>query len=73
MTRTLLPMHAFAVVAALAGLTLLLTPGRIRRALRLPDTTQAGYALRIVGMMLTALGVFLAGFATIFVVAGGQG
>lgn len=53
------------------GLTTLLRPSLARQALRLPDAEATGYALRIAGMMLLALGLFLGGFAAVFVDAGG--
>ena len=43
-----------------------------RRATRLPATEATGYALRIAGMMLTALGAFLTGFALMGSIAGAQ-
>jgi hypothetical protein len=38
--------------------------------LRLPDAEATTYALRIAGMMLFALGLFLGGFAAVATMAG---
>jgi uncharacterized protein YjeT (DUF2065 family) len=64
-------MAGLAGAAGGAGLTTLVHPALARRALRLRDGEAAGYALRIAGMMLTALGLFLGGFVVVFVAAGG--
>ena len=69
MTRSLLVMGGIAAVSGTAGLTLLLRPALGRRLLGMPDGPPATYALRIAGMMLTALGLFLGGFATMFRIA----
>jgi uncharacterized protein YjeT (DUF2065 family) len=53
------------------GLTTLLRPSLTRAALRLPEAEATAYALRIAGMMLLALGLFLSGFVVVFVAAGG--
>lgn len=60
-TMPLMPLIGLA--AALAGLFVLLKPAALRRRLGLPDGDAAAYALRIVGAMLFALGLFLGGFA----------
>ena len=71
MTRSLALMGGIALVAGSAGLTTLVRPGLIGRTLGLPAGEEATYALRIAGMMLTALGLFLGGFAIVFNWAGG--
>ena len=71
MTRSLLLMAGVAGTAGAAGLTLLVAPATGRRLLRLADSAPATYALRIAGMMLFALGLFLGGFAAVFTLAGG--
>lgn len=58
-------MAGLGLAAGAAGLTTLVRPGLARRLLRLPDAEQTVYALRIGGMMLFALGLFLGGFATV--------
>ena len=70
MTRQLALMAGVATAAGAAGLTTLVKPALARRALRLPDAQATSYALRIAGMMLFALGLFLGGFAAVFVAAG---
>lgn len=64
-------MAGLAGVAGAAGLVTLLRPALARRALRLPQAEATTYALRIGGMMLAALGLFLGGFATVFTLATG--
>lgn len=71
MTRQLALMAGIAGAAGIAGLTTLVRPALARRALGLRDSEPATYALRILGMMLFALGLFLGGFAMVFVMAGG--
>jgi len=66
MTRQLALMAGLAGAAGIAGLTTLVRPALARRALRLPDTEATTYALRIAGMMVFALGLFLGGFAAAF-------
>ncbi|RYG37956.1 MAG: hypothetical protein EON93_02810 [Burkholderiales bacterium] len=66
MTRSLVLMAGVAGAAGITGLTTLVRPSLARRALRLPDAEAATYALRIAGMMLFALGLFLGGFAATF-------
>ncbi len=58
-------MAGLAGAAGAAGLTTLVRPGWTRRALRLPEAEATIYALRIAGMMLFALGLFLGGFAAV--------
>jgi hypothetical protein len=70
MTRQLALMAGLAGAAATLGLTTLVRPALTRRALRLPDAEATGYALRIAGMMLFALGLFLGGFAAVATMAG---
>lgn len=72
MTRSLALMAGVAGASGALGLTTLLRPSLARAALRLPDAEATSYALRIAGMMLTALGLFLGGFATVFVATGGM-
>ena len=69
MTRQLALMAGVATVAGAAGLTTLVKPALARRALRIADGEPASYALRIAGMMLFALGLFLGGFAGVAVMA----
>lgn len=71
MTRQLALMAGIAGAAGLTGLTTLVRPALARRALRLPASEPTTYALRIAGMMLFALGLFLGGFAAMFTLAGG--
>ena len=70
MTRSLALMAGLAGATGALGLTALVRPGLARRALRLPDAEATDYALRIAGMMLFALGLFLGGFATVATMAG---
>ena len=65
MTRELILMAGMAGAAGSAGLTALARPSLVRRALRLPAGEPAAYGLRIGGMMLFALGLFLGGFAAV--------
>ncbi|KRC81087.1 hypothetical protein [Sphingomonas sp. Root241] len=69
MTRSLALMAGLAGAAGAVGLTTLVRPSLARRALRVPDIEATGYALRIAGMMLFALGLFLGGFAAVAVMA----
>lgn len=71
MTRSLALMAGIAGVAGSAGLATLVQPALARRALGLPEGEATRYALRIAGMMLFALGLFLGGFAAAFTLAGG--
>lgn len=71
MTRQLALMAGVAAAAGIAGFTTLVNPALARRALRLPEAEATTYALRILGMMLFALGLFLGGFAGVFTLAGG--
>ncbi|MDP5279764.1 hypothetical protein Q9Q95_12595 [Sphingomonas sp. DG1-23] len=70
MTRSLALMAGLAGAAGALGLATLVRPSLTRAALRLPDAPATGYALRIAGMMLFALGLFLGGFAAVFVTTG---
>lgn len=70
MTRSLALMAGLAGLAGAVGLTTLVRPGLTRAALRLPDSEATVYALRIAGMMLFALGLFLGGFAAVATLAG---
>ncbi|MDT8760298.1 hypothetical protein MZO42_16475 [Sphingomonas psychrotolerans] len=70
MTRSLALMAGLAGASGAVGLTTLVRPSLTRAALRLPDTEATGYALRIAGMMLFALGLFLGGFAAVATLAG---
>lgn len=71
MARGLLVMGGVAAVSGACGLTLLLRPAVGRRLLGIGESAEATYALRIVGMMATALGLFLGGFAAMFHIASG--
>jgi uncharacterized protein YjeT (DUF2065 family) len=71
MTRALALQAGIGAVSGMAGLGLLLRPVAAGRLLRLARGEPATYALRIAGMMLVALGLFLAGFATVFALASG--
>ncbi|WP_137864449.1 MULTISPECIES: hypothetical protein [unclassified Sphingomonas] len=71
MTRSIALMAGLASAAGAAGLTVLVRPGWACRALGLPEAEATAYALRIAGMMLFALGLFLGGFAAVFTLAGG--
>lgn len=71
MTRQIALMAGVAGAAGAAGLVTLLRPALARRALRLPQAEATTYALRIAGMMVFALGLFLGGFATVFTLATG--
>ncbi|UYY57938.1 hypothetical protein [Sphingomonas sp. S2-65] len=70
MTRGLAIMAGIAGASGAVGLTTLVKPALVRDALRLPDAEATTYALRIAGMMLFALGLFLGGFATVATLAG---
>ena len=63
MTRTL-TLNGLAAAIAAIGLTLLVKPGAVRAALRLPEGEPATYGLRIVGAMILAAALFLGGFTT---------
>ncbi len=63
MTRAASLMPAIGVVAALAGLFVLFRPAALRDRLGIAESEAATYALRIMGAMLFALGLFLGGFA----------
>jgi len=71
MTRTLALQAGLGIASGTAGLIVLLRPSTARGLLRLEASEQATYALRIGGMMLVALGLFLTGFALAFASAGG--
>jgi uncharacterized protein YjeT (DUF2065 family) len=71
MTRALVLQAGIGAVSGVAGLGLLLAPGAAGRVLRMAEGEPASYILRIAGMMLVALGLFLAGFATVFALASG--
>lgn len=71
MTPALAIMAGVAAAAGSAGLTILVRPALARRVLRLPDAEATTYALRIGGMMLFALGLFLGWFAAVGMFAGG--
>ena len=55
-----------AALAALLGLPMLIVPAAVRRAFGWSRTAHSVYILRIAGMMLTALGLILATFTTLF-------
>ena len=69
MRSSLALMAGLAATAGAAGLTALVRPSLTRRALGLPDAEATTYALRIAGMMLFALGLFLGGFAAVATMA----
>ena len=69
MPKGMAVMFAIAAVSELAGLTALLRPSMVRGLLGWSNGEGTTYGLRIVGMMLTALGLFLGGFATVFTLA----
>ncbi|QIG78972.1 hypothetical protein [Stakelama tenebrarum] len=71
MSRGLLLANGAAVILAAGGLTLLVKPALARRALRIADSEEATYALRIAGAMLFAASLFCAGFANMFAIASG--
>jgi uncharacterized protein YjeT (DUF2065 family) len=73
MTRALVLQAGIGAAAGIAGLGLLLAPGAAGRVLRLAEGEPTTYILRIAGMMLAALGLFLTGFATVFVLTSGGG
>jgi len=50
-------------ILLVAGLVTLLRPAVVRRLLSITDGEPAKYGLLIAGMMLTAFGMLLAGFA----------
>ena len=59
-------MGGLGLLAAAMGLPTLLRPDATRGLLGLKDTTQMVYILRIVGTMLTALGLILIVFSTAY-------
>lgn len=61
MTRAIAIQFGVAAVAGTSGLALLARPAAFG-----VRSEPARYATRIAGMMLTALGLFLGGFATIY-------
>lgn len=63
MTRALAIMAGIGAASGAAGVATLVRPSLARRVIRLPDAEPTTYALRIAGMMLAALGLFLTGFA----------
>jgi uncharacterized protein YjeT (DUF2065 family) len=71
MTRTLALQASLGIASSTAGLIVLLRPSAPRALLRMEVSEPATYALRIAGMMLVALGLFLTGFALAFASAGG--
>ena len=71
MTKSLALMAGVAAAAGAAGLTTLARPAWARRVLGVPEGAPATYALRIGGMMLFALGLFLGGFAAMGALVGG--
>jgi hypothetical protein len=62
-------MLALALLLGAIGLVTLVRPGLVQRLFGWPPSEGATYALRIAGMMLTAAGLFLGGFATMFRIA----
>lgn len=70
MTRSLALMAALGGTAGAAGLATLALPRPIARLLRLETAEASPYILRIAGMMVLALGLFLTGFAVVATMAG---
>lgn len=68
MTRALGIQMALALVAAAAGGFLLFRGERSAYG----SSQEGRYAIRILGMMLLALGLFLGGFAAMFLMAGSR-
>ncbi|MEG3181242.1 hypothetical protein [Sphingomonas sp. LT1P40] len=58
-------------LAIQAGLGIVSGAGGLALLLRRPRSVEAAYPLRIAGMMLLALGLFLTGFALVAQMAGG--
>ncbi len=71
MTRALVLQAGIGAAAGAIGLGLLLRPRLAGRLLGMPEGEPALYALRIAGMMLVALGLFLGGFEAVFALATG--
>jgi uncharacterized protein YjeT (DUF2065 family) len=69
MPLSLQVMAALGLLAGLLGLPLLVTPAFGRRLLRMEDTPQAAYVLRIAGAMLASLGLILIVFAFAYAAA----
>lgn len=69
MTRALTLQGGIGLLFAVTGLALLLRPDVARALFRARESGNATYALRIVGAMCFAAGLFLAGFATAFYLA----
>jgi uncharacterized protein YjeT (DUF2065 family) len=63
MTRALAVMTVTGGASALAGLALLVRPSAVRRLLSIRESEGAAYALRMIGAMLFAAGLFTGGFA----------
>ncbi|MEI9851237.1 MAG: hypothetical protein WDN24_10780 [Sphingomonas sp.] len=66
MTRTLILTNGVAVLVGGLGAALLIRPAAARALLRIADSEQAAYGLRILGAMLFAAALFLGGFGTAF-------
>lgn len=66
MSRAIAVQGTIACLVALGGATLLARPAWFGAR-----SEAARYPARIAGMMLLALGLFLGGFAAVFVLAGG--
>lgn len=66
MTRGLILTNAIALAIGAAGLMLLARPAAARRLLGIADGDAAAYALRIIGAMILAVALFLAGFSTAY-------
>ncbi len=63
MTRSLAIMGAISGTLTVSGLALLVRPAAVRRLLSIRDSEGAAYALRMIGAMLFAAGLFVGGFA----------
>lgn len=66
MRLSLALMAGVAGLAGITGLVTLVRPAVTRRVLRVPASEAATYALRIAGMMLFALGLFLGCFLFVY-------
>ncbi|RED16913.1 hypothetical protein [Parasphingopyxis lamellibrachiae] len=63
MTRSLALMTAISGTLTVSGLALLVRPAAVRNLLSISESEGAAYALRIIGAMLFAAGLFVGGFA----------
>ena len=63
MTRALAVMTVAGGASVLAGLALLVRPAAVRHLLSIRESEGAVYALRMIGAMIFAAGLFTGGFA----------